>query len=167
MQLEVASPSTHMRIVCPSCEVAYEVEDRLLRPGRATKFARCEHRWVPLAEVAPVEPLPLPAPPPPEPPQVLAVPTAMDRLSAASAPPPPKLALRLAWAGSAIILLLFCTGLYIERQPVMGAWPPSIRLYALLGLAPAAESPHRVSETKHEGAEHGTETGQHPADRGH
>ena len=158
-----------MRIVCPTCEAAYEVEDRLLRPGRATRCARCEHRWVPLAAEVEAEPPPLAELEAVSPP-VLAVPTgptAMDRLSAVSAPTQGKLALRLAWAASVLVLLLAIVGLYVGRAKIMGAWPPSARLYSVFGVAPNAETPHREAEKKHEGANHGDESRQHPADRGH
>ena len=159
-----------MRIVCPICEAAYEVEDRLLRPGRATRCARCEHRWVPLAAVEVVSD-PLPEPPmEPEAPPVFAVPvgpTAMDRLSATSAPARGKLALRLAWAASVLVLLSAIAGLFAARAAIVAAWPPSMRLYSAFGVAPNAESPHREAEKKHEEANHGDETRQHPADRGH
>lgn len=87
----------------------------------------------------------------------------MDRLSAASKSSRGKLVLRLAWAASVVVLLLLIAGLYAGRHRVMAAWVPSMRLYSLFGVAPAAESPHRGPETKHEGADHGAETGQHPA----
>ena len=169
MQLEVARNLSYMLIVCEFCEAAYQVEDRLLRPGRATKCARCGHRWVPLAAEAPADPAPPPEPPPLEhkPEAVVVVPTgptAMDRLGAASAAPRAELGLRLAWAASVLVLLLLIVGLYVGRNGIMGAWPPSIRLYSLFRVAPAAETPHRGPETKPEGVSHDAETGQHPAD---
>jgi len=79
-----------MRIVCPSCQAAYEVPETLLRaePGaapRKVKCARCAHAWAPevpppevtpvaeaIAAPAPARPAalaaPAPAAPPDEPP---------------------------------------------------------------------------------------------------
>jgi hypothetical protein len=91
----------------------------------------------------------------------------MDRLSAASAKPKGRLGLRLAWVGSVVVLIAMVAGLYVERSAVPTLWTPSLRLYAAFGLAPAAQTPHQAPEAKREGAEHGDETRQHPADRGH
>ena len=148
-----------------------------MRPGRATRCVRCAHQWAPLAEPAAatpdppsVEPAPQPAPtatPVPElPPPQAHVPTAMERLmSAAYHPPPPSMALRLAWAGSVAVLMVLVGGLYAQRGALIELWPPSLRLYAALGVAPGAESPHRMPEPKQEGTDHGGQTQQQPADR--
>jgi hypothetical protein len=45
------------------------------------------------------------------------------------------MALRIAWAASVVIVLLLGWGAYAERTMIMQIWPPSIRLYAALGLA--------------------------------
>ena len=163
-----------MRIICPNCDAAYEVSDTLLRPGRPTRCARCEHRWVPLP--APEEAVPPPPEPTPEPPSVVAEappeppplpppgPTAMDRLAAVSAvKPEAPWALRLAWAGSAAALLLLAAALYAGRASVMVAWPPSARLYSVLGVAPAADPSHPKPDNKNEGTAHGGETREHSA----
>ena len=155
-----------MRIVCPTCDAEYEVQDHLLPPGRATRCARCGHRWAPVSKDV-ATPSPSPEPPPLAIFPVPAGPTAMDRLSAASARPTGWLGLRLAWIGSILLLIALVAGLYAERTLVTTMWPPSLRLFAAFGLAPAAETPHRAPEAKHEGAEHGDETRQRPADRGH
>jgi len=163
-----------MRIVCPNCDATYEVSDALLPPGRATRCARCEHRWVPVAPVEeaappPPEPVPVaaePVPePPPEPPPAVPGPTAMDRLAAASAAAEAAslLPLRLAWAGSIAALLLFAVALYAERTDVMAAWPPSARLYGAFGVAPAPEPSHPKPDNKQEGTSHGGETREHSA----
>jgi predicted Zn finger-like uncharacterized protein len=58
-----------MRIVCPSCQAAYEVPDAVLRPAapgapaRMVKCARCGNAWAPAAEAPAPEPPPAPAPP--------------------------------------------------------------------------------------------------------
>ena len=166
-----------MRIICPQCDAAYDVADALLRPGRPTRCARCEHRWVPLpaqeeAAPPPPEPVPVaaaeeppePSPEPPPPPIPPSGPTAMDRLAAVSAAKPASpWALRLAWAGSVAALLLFAAGLYAGRASVMAAWPPSARLFSVLGVAPAADPSHPTPDNKNEGTAHGGETREHSA----
>jgi predicted Zn finger-like uncharacterized protein len=119
-----------MQIVCPACTAAYEVPLTLLKPGKAVRCARCAHEWVPssamleaptgaLAEAGPIGMA--------EEPEIF---LPMD--------PPPRArgntALRLAWAGSIVVLALLGWAAYAERTPIMQAWPPSIRLYAALGL---------------------------------
>jgi hypothetical protein len=42
--------------------------------------------------------------------------------------------LRVAWVTSVVILLVLGWGAYAERTTIMQIWPPSIRLYAALGL---------------------------------
>lgn len=91
----------------------------------------------------------------------------MERLSVPPVTPRGALGLRLAWLVTVLMLMGLVGGLYVERIPVMTAWPPSQRLYAVFGLAPSPESPHRPPESKREGAEHVDETRQHPADGGH
>ena len=89
-------------------------------------------------------------PPPPEPiapviterePEPATLPTrlsAMDRLAAhpATARSPPGL--RLAWAGSLIVLVLAVGAVFTWRTEIVAAWPPSARAYALFGLQPEA-----------------------------
>jgi predicted Zn finger-like uncharacterized protein len=145
-----------MRIVCPSCEAAYEVRESLLRPGRATRCVQCGHQWVPVevpTTVGTPPPRAEPVPPSPDLPPIIEweqepefsprVPTALDRLSAASTPPARSWALRLAWVASIAALIALGAVLYGERAAVVALWPPSLRLYAVLGVAPGVESPHR------------------------
>jgi hypothetical protein len=40
----------------------------------------------------------------------------------------------LAWGGSVAVLALAVVAALVFRAPVMKAWPPSIRLYAVIGL---------------------------------
>jgi hypothetical protein len=42
--------------------------------------------------------------------------------------------LHLAWVGSFVVIVLLGWAAYAGRTPIMHAWPPSIRLYAALGL---------------------------------
>ena len=61
---------------------------------------------------------------------------AIDRLMAAPKPRPrASMALRLAWLGSLVLVILLIGAAYAWRAEVMAAWPPSVRLYAALGLA--------------------------------
>ena len=120
-----------MQIVCPACAAAYEVPLTMLKPGQVVRCARCAREWVP-------SPTTLTAPP--------VTPLATQR--AGSGPtadenflPPGRTltarhgtALRLAWAGSVVALLLLGWAAYAERTPIMQVWPPSIRVYAALGL---------------------------------
>lgn len=133
-----------MHIVCPSCSAAYEVADSLLAPGRIVQCARCGEAWVALPLEAPLvnepgpaefasEPLAKPEPETePETPRL----TALDRL-AQRAPPRSSggAALRAAWAASIVVVLGLLWTAYAWRADVMADWPPSVRLYSLLGLA--------------------------------
>ena len=153
-----------MRIRCPSCEATYEVPDALLRTPRTVRCVRCAHDWtaVPVDPPPPPEeaieppPPPTPPPPPPPPPHVEVEPepvappppaevplSAIERLAAPLEMEPEidsrSSTLIAAWVLSLAILLAAGVAGYVERDPVMRAWPPSARLYAALGLTrPAA-----------------------------
>ena len=45
-----------------------------------------------------------------------------------------------AWGASVVLLILLAAAAYAWRAPIMEAWPPSQRLYAALGLAPAGNA---------------------------
>ena len=151
-----------MRIVCPSCSAAYDVADSLLTPGRTVRCTRCGKEWVVLIEAE--APLVQAKPPPAEveaPLVEVAAPlvhepapeelsaeapgeretesrrlTAMDRLAQPMAlRSSGRAALRVAWAASVVIILWLLWGAYAWRADVMADWPPSVRLYSLLGLA--------------------------------
>jgi len=125
-----------MQIICPTCAATYEVPMTLLKPGKAVRCARCAGEWVPSSaasdvlmdaqaqaasaapEFVPEVNRPSRRPPPPRP-----------------LPARPNMALRVAWAASVVVVLLLGWGAYAERTMIMQAWPPSIRLYAALGLA--------------------------------
>ncbi|MBU8541100.1 zinc-ribbon domain-containing protein [Falsiroseomonas tokyonensis] len=141
-----------MRISCPNCAAEYDVPDSALAAGpRLLRCARCEHKFTaalpeavaePAAEPpaaaaeTPAEPAPAetpaaePAPPPPPEPARLA----QDRLSDAPASPPDRFALA-GWLVTLLVLVLAAYAGFAWRAEVMEAWPPSQRLYALLGLA--------------------------------
>jgi predicted Zn finger-like uncharacterized protein len=138
-----------MRIVCPSCAAAYDVPEGLLSGRNAVRCARCATEWQPTRP----EPAPIPVaarrdpPTPPRPipdarlrppprPADPAAPKAIDRLMAT----PQRrqragLALSIAWLGSILLVAALLGAGYVERAQVMAVWPPSIRLYAALGLA--------------------------------
>jgi hypothetical protein len=65
--------------------------------------------------------------------------SAMARLAAHPALPRSSTALRLAWAASIVLLLLFLAAAYAWRGQIVAAWPPSARAYAALGLHPQIE----------------------------
>ena len=145
-----------MRIACPSCAVTYEVPDARLKPGRMVRCARCGRQWAPLSEPASAPSPPVPQAPhaiePPEPDAPPARPalTAMDLLAARSARKADARWLQVAWAASIALLVCLLAGGLIWRHAVMAAWPPSGRLYAVIGfgereatppVAPAAHKP--------------------------
>jgi predicted Zn finger-like uncharacterized protein len=135
-----------MRIVCPSCSAAYDVPDSLLTAGRSVRCARCGGDWTPVEAVGPE---PEPPSPPPMPVAtapmaevaVVARPSAMERLAAHAALPPPSTRLRLAWVGSLLLLALLIGGAFAWRGRIVAAWPPSARAYAAFGLYSPTESP--------------------------
>ena len=133
-----------MRLVCPSCSVAYEVPDSLVPAGRAVRCARCAGEWTPVAvEVAEAAPEPQQEPSPgvrePDPPPPF---TAMERLAAHPAVSQPDRLLRAAWALSVLLLVAVLAGGYVWRGEIMHAWPPSARMYAALGIGgPASSGP--------------------------
>jgi predicted Zn finger-like uncharacterized protein len=145
-----------MHIVCPTCSASYEVPDHLMTPGRVVRCSRCNGEWTPVAPEAPSEPEPLPpspsmepeAPPPPPPapppvePETIGVVrrSAMARLAAHPATPRPSVALRLAWGGSIVVLILLIAMAFAWRSEVIALWPASARAYSALGLHPLSET---------------------------
>ncbi len=146
-----------MRIACPTCDTAYEVPESALKPGRKVRCARCETQWAP----PPVEP-PWQQPTraelerlygpaddddvSAEPPEAPAV-SAMDRLSAYDKRQQRgRKALAVAWVLTAVVLIGLLAAGVAGRRTVMAAWPPSMRLYGLIGLSggssEAPEAPH-------------------------
>ncbi len=141
-----------MRIVCPSCQAAYEVPESLAAGGKAVRCARCGTEWTP-HPAAPPPPRAVveepPAPPPPEEtplhiePRLAGYrPRSVDTVDD-DRPPPRDDEIELAprgrgaWIGWLISLLVLAALLWAAfafRGQVIGAWPPSARLYAVLGL---------------------------------
>lgn len=143
-----------MRIDCPSCAASYDVPDTKLAGRKTVRCVRCGHQWAP-------GPVPEPAdPPPPAPPSPPPLPdsdrpdperadsdwadrgraqTAADpgrsRLASPATPPPGRFGLRLAWAASGLVLAMALAAAFVWRAEVVRVWPPSLRVYAALGLA--------------------------------
>lgn len=67
--------------------------------------------------------------------------SAIERLSVSStltpSPRPRKRLLTVAWAASFAILAGLGAASYVKREQLMRQWPASIRVYAMIGLAPA------------------------------
>ena len=138
-----------MRIVCPSCQAAYEVPEKLLSGApRKVRCARCGDAWVPEAvvvavpaveEVLPPAPEPEPEPEPvPEPPAHVAPPPPPPRGAREPDAPPPRrgkpVLAAIAWAASLALLGGAGWAAVAWRAEIMAAWAPSQRLFTLLGL---------------------------------
>ena len=121
-----------MRIVCPSCNAAYQVPEAVLAQAPEVRCARCGHNWRPVSEApaeAPAAPVAPPAePPPPAPPPPPEVPAAPLAEPSAANPLP----LRLAWAASLLLLLGAGAAAVLWRETLVAAWPPLARLFQLL-----------------------------------
>jgi predicted Zn finger-like uncharacterized protein len=135
-----------MRIVCPSCSAAYDVPEGMLIGRKAVRCARCTKEWqpgeapaeatvaAPVAAVPALRPAVAERPLPPRRSADLG-PTAIDRLMATPQPKPRSgVALGLAWLVSILLVAALLAAAYVERATVMAVWPPSVRLYAALGL---------------------------------
>jgi predicted Zn finger-like uncharacterized protein len=129
-----------MRILCPQCQAAYEVPERLIAGGRLLRCVKCRHEWREAAEAPP----PPPPEPEPEPERLGAVPVpppipAQHRPHQPIDPPGPaqrgQLALAAAWIASALALASFLAAILAYQAPITAAWPPAARLYVLLGKA--------------------------------
>lgn len=153
-----------MRISCPNCSAEYDVPDLALAAGpRLLRCARCGHSFKAALPEAPA-PVPAPesmieAPagflPPGQPPDVPVAPppvpqaesadgahtpsppsggAAQDRLASAPASPADRIAMT-GWVMTLLVLVLAAYAGFAWRADIMAAWPPSERLYTLLGLA--------------------------------
>ncbi len=127
-----------MRVLCPACDVQYDVPDRLIGAGRRLRCARCDHDWMvrPPVSLEPPEaasPELVPAPEAaPEVGSVAAEPAAPPRPARASRAPVGGLRLWLAWVASVGAVALALAGLWLFRAELSLAWPPIQRLYGLL-----------------------------------
>lgn len=115
----------------------YDVPDRQMKVGRKVRCAGCQNQWVPviapldIAEVEADEAVPAAAHA-----EMGSLPgmTAMDRLAAHQVVPKRNMVLLAAWVGSGVAVMLLVLAAYGWRADLMSAWPPSVRLYAALGL---------------------------------
>ena len=139
-----------MRITCPACASVYDVPDSRIVPGRAVRCARCGTDWVPQVEaVLVLDPVPAVAldvtpvaeriveePPAPVP---IAAEVPVETPAAPVSPPPRRSrrgVLAVAWVASFAVLGAAGASVVHWRAGIMQAWPPSERLYAVLGLLP-------------------------------
>lgn len=138
-----------MIVVCPQCSTRYLVDPRALgAAGRRVRCAQCSHTWhhkppaEALADLETVAPPPVPEPTP----RVQRVEPQFDRPALAEEPEHriqlPALAepRRRPWVTVGWVVLLLLVGVAAggavwERDAVIRTWPPSARLYALVGLA--------------------------------
>ncbi|MDT7950134.1 MAG: zinc-ribbon domain-containing protein [Acetobacteraceae bacterium] len=143
-----------MRIACPVCNATYQVPDAQLSAGRTVRCARCASDWTP------IEAEPEPEPEIPEAaanPQLAealarAMPERMALEDIASEPPggaQPEPARRgwllaIAWVLSLVLVGAALAFLFARREEVMRVWPPSVRAYALLGLAGGPVASERI-----------------------
>jgi predicted Zn finger-like uncharacterized protein len=139
-----------MRIVCPSCAAGYDVPDALLAGRKTVRCARCGTEWTPPppAELTAPEGFPDPVRPVFVEPGAadFGMPGAADFGTAEGTAPPARpapplaaprisLGLRLAWAASLLVLVAGLAAGVVWRARIAQAWPPSLRVYAVLGLA--------------------------------
>lgn len=140
-----------MRIVCPTCQAAYEVPEKLLSgTPRKVRCARCGNTWLPEAAAPPPAappdamadersqpPAPEPAPEPELPPPPI-VPRAELKLAPPAPEPAPgrgmALLAGLAWLASVAALAGAGWAAFAWRDEIMALWAPSRRFYLLLGL---------------------------------
>jgi predicted Zn finger-like uncharacterized protein len=146
-----------MRIECPDCAAAYEVPEHRLTGRKLVRCARCGTEWTPQApgpqqvieephrldlarviDVLEAEPVETPprqtragAKAPLERPSY----SAMQRLARSAEPEPARSVWPwIAWAISLVVLAALVWGALVWRAEIMQVWPPSARLYDLLGL---------------------------------
>ena len=129
-----------MRILCPQCQAAYEVPERLIAGGRLLRCVKCRHEWAEEAPPPPVPAAPAPGPAAPGAPPLPAAPPpipAQHRLPQPIDPPARRQgrALTAAWTASALVLIGLLAALLAYQAPITAAWPPMARLYLLLGRA--------------------------------
>jgi predicted Zn finger-like uncharacterized protein len=120
-----------MILTCPNCATRYRVDsERLGSVGRLVRCSKCAHTWhqqPPEDLVQHVEPLPLAL-------------EGRRRTPGTNLPAlPPKARRRSPAVGWAVLVLVVAAvvgGGYLARERIAKAWPPSTKLYALLGALP-------------------------------
>jgi len=159
-----------MIVVCPQCKTRYLVDPRALGAGgRRVRCAQCSHMWhhkpppEALAELETVA-----APPPAEPaPRAPRAEPQFDRPPLEQAPahriqlpaiaaPRRRPWVAVGWVVLVVVVGLAAGGAVWERDAVIRAWPPSARLYSLLGLAvPQPRDVLKVTAQAHRDEENG------------
>ena len=150
-----------MRVVCPSCDAAYDVPDSVVAARRRMRCARCQTLFTATDadNPEPVPPAVPPALPPARKPPIAWLDPAMEEAAPVDAPPPvtpadlsidqterlvplegeePAGRWRVAsvlagWIVSAAVLAACCWAAITWRDRIMHAWPASTRIYAALG----------------------------------
>ncbi len=136
-----------MRVVCPTCNAAYDVPAPVVAAGRTLRCTACGSQF-PAGQALPPElppDLPPSATPPPAglvpAPPLVAAPQVDEaaRLLPAQGEPPAAAragaspAVLAGWALSLVVLSAGAAAAVAWRQQIMVAWPPSTRAYAALG----------------------------------
>lgn len=144
---EVCTP---MILTCPACETRYSVDPNSLLPsGRTVRCARCGNSWheVPpgdmprsvapmmMQEAEPDEDSDFDVPSIEDMTVQAARPTKrMVRTARSKAKPKRNLGALAAWGSFAVVVLGIFGGGVFGRGMIMEAWPPSTKLYELVGL---------------------------------
>ncbi len=132
-----------MKITCPSCAAEYNVPGELAA-GRIVRCAKCSTQWAPVPP-PPVEVAPLVPPAPPEAEAPVAMPDPPARLAPPAPPKPVRRRpspLLLAWLASILVIVAALAAALVLREPIMRGWPPSQRVYGVLGLRAASPDVH-------------------------
>src|SRR5215469_5019704 len=159
-----------MIVVCPQCKTRYLVDPRALGTGgRRVRCAQCSHMWhhkAPPEALAELERVA--APPAAEPvPRAARAEPQFDRPPLGQAPehriqlpaiatPRRRPWVAVGWLALVVVVGLAAGGAVWERDAVIRAWPPSARLYSLLGLAvPQPRDVLKVTAQAHRDEENG------------
>ncbi len=123
-----------MRIVCPTCQAAYEVPAAALDAARAVRCVKCATDFEPQPEGG-AAPSPIRVPPPQAP--MVVADDGPGPVSFAPSPEPEErrgsALLAAAWAGSLALWAGGAWAFVAWRGPIAQAWPAARRIYAALG----------------------------------
>jgi len=125
-----------MIVTCTSCSKRYLVDPRALgATGRSVRCAGCGYTWfLPAPRDAPQGfEFMLPSEPAPK----AAAAGGEGRVQLPAVPRERARVQLIAWAAVVVALTAVAWGLVAARTQVMALWPPSARLYAMIGYAPA------------------------------
>jgi len=123
-----------MIVTCNSCSKRYLVDPRALGAlGRRVRCASCGHTWF---EAAPEQSsAPIELPPLPEAMPIIRT-SSQRRVQLPAVPPARSRGRFIGWAAVTIMIAVAAWGLVAARASVMSLWPPSSRLYAMIGYGP-------------------------------